>query len=60
MLQNFDTLYFFVFVQGVESEQCASFSTAMDAGHPIYTKSGPTLADGRYKSQTGIFVLYSK
>ena len=33
--------------QGVESEQCASFNNAMDAGHPIYTKSGPTLADGK-------------
>ncbi|PIK55793.1 putative threo-3-hydroxyaspartate ammonia-lyase-like [Apostichopus japonicus] len=31
---------------GVESEQCASFSSAMKAGHPTYTKSAPTLADG--------------
>ncbi|KAK7468186.1 hypothetical protein BaRGS_00036599 [Batillaria attramentaria] len=31
---------------GVESERCASFSAALKAGHPVYTKSLSTLADG--------------
>ncbi|XP_033637122.1 L-threonine ammonia-lyase-like [Asterias rubens] len=39
---------------GVESEQCPSFSAAMDAGHPIWTKSGPSLADGLAVPTVGV------
>ncbi|XP_076440664.1 L-threonine ammonia-lyase-like isoform X2 [Babylonia areolata] len=33
-------------IYGVESEKCASFSASLQAGHPMYTKSQSTLADG--------------
>ena len=33
-------------VQGVESVRCSSFSAALKAGHPVYTQSDSTLADG--------------
>jgi threonine dehydratase len=40
-------------VIGVESEQCASFSEAMKAGRPVYTKALPTLADGLAVPEVG-------
>ena len=39
-----------IYVQGVESERCASLSEAMKAGKPIYTAAKPTLADGKIYS----------
>lgn len=33
-------------VIAVESEQCPSFSAAMEAGRPVYTAAQPSLADG--------------
>lgn len=33
-------------LQAVESEQCPSFTAAMSAGEPVYTKAHPSLADG--------------
>ena len=33
-------------LQAAESEQCPSFTAAMRAGEPVYTKSYPSLADG--------------
>ncbi|XP_071953535.1 L-threonine ammonia-lyase-like [Antedon mediterranea] len=33
-------------VIGVESEECASFKASLEAGRPVYTAAGPTLADG--------------
>ena len=35
-----------LYLQGVESVRCASFSAALEAGHPVYTQSSSTLADG--------------
>jgi len=35
-----------IFFQGVESERCASFKAAMDAGEPVYTPLRSTIADG--------------
>ena len=35
-----------VLIYGAESIKCASFTAAMKAGHPVYTKAGSTLADG--------------
>jgi len=35
-----------VLIYGAESTKCASFSAALKAGHPVYTKAGSTLADG--------------
>lgn len=32
--------------QGVESERCASFSAALEAGKPVPADGGPTIADG--------------
>ena len=36
--------------QGVESERCASFQAAMDAGHPVKIEANQslTLADGEF------------
>ena len=36
------------FLQGVESERCASFQAAVDAGHPVKIEANQslTLADG--------------
>ncbi|XP_022105448.1 uncharacterized protein LOC110987217 [Acanthaster planci] len=39
---------------GVEAEQCPSFSAALDAGHPIWTRSGPSLADGLAVPTVGV------
>lgn len=39
---------------GVESEQCCSFSSAMEAGRPTYTQSRPTLADGLAVPEVGV------
>ena len=39
---------YFIFSQGVESERCASFTAALEAGKPVYTKAHSTLADGLY------------
>ncbi|KAK7100502.1 L-threonine ammonia-lyase-like [Littorina saxatilis] len=39
---------------GVESVQCASFSEALKAGHPIYTQSKSTLADGLAVPTVGV------
>jgi len=35
-----------VLIYGAESTKCPSFSAALKAGHPVYTKAGSTLADG--------------
>mgnify|MGYP003574266398 CR=1 FL=1 len=40
------SLYPHVTVIGAESERCASFTTSMEAGRPVYTKAASTLADG--------------
>jgi threonine dehydratase len=40
------SLYPDVKVYGVELDRCASFTAAMKAGKPVYTKVEPTLADG--------------
>jgi threonine dehydratase len=45
-------------VIGVESEQCASFSAAMKAGRPVYTKALPTLADGLAVPEVGTNAFY--
>ena len=34
-------------LQGVESERCTSFSSALAAGKPVFIEAKPTLADGR-------------
>lgn len=44
-------------VIGVESERCASFSSALQAGQPIYTKADSTLADGLAVPKVGINAL---
>lgn len=41
-------------VIGVESERCASFSSALKVGQPIYTKADSTLADGLAVPKVGI------
>ena len=41
-------------VIGVESERCASFSSALKIGQPIYTKAESTLADGLAVPRVGI------
>lgn len=40
--------FFVRFIQGVESERCASFQAAMDVGHPVKIDAiqSLTLADG--------------
>nr|CAD7397295.1 unnamed protein product [Timema cristinae] len=40
------TLFPHIKIIGVESERCASFSKAVKAGMPVYTKIESTLADG--------------
>ena len=35
-----------VLIYGAESTKCASFTAALKAGHPVYTKAGSSLADG--------------
>jgi len=35
-----------VLIYGAESTKCPSFSAALKAGQPVYTKAGSTLADG--------------
>merc|ERR1712071_520928 len=40
------SLYPHIQVIGVESERCASFRAAMEAGQPVYTAAKSTLADG--------------
>ena len=35
-----------VLIYGAESTKCPSFSAALKAGHPVYTKAGSSLADG--------------
>lgn len=35
-----------VLIYGAESTKCPSFSAAMQAGRPVYTKAGSSLADG--------------
>ncbi|KAL8590468.1 hypothetical protein ACOMHN_011681 [Nucella lapillus] len=44
-------------IYGVESEKCASFSAALEAGSPVYTKSGSTLADGLAVPVIGVNAL---
>ncbi|ESO89242.1 hypothetical protein LOTGIDRAFT_183268 [Lottia gigantea] len=39
---------------GVESERCASFSTALEAGHPTYTKASSSIADGLAVPTVGV------
>ena len=43
-----------IIVIGVESERCASFSSALKVGQPIYTKADSTLADGLAVPKVGI------
>ena len=38
--------FLFFFTQGVESEQCPSFTRSLEAGYPVLVKPKPTLADG--------------
>ncbi len=33
-------------LQGVEPEQCPSFTRSLEAGYPVLVKPKPTLADG--------------
>lgn len=47
-------LYPHVKVIGVESERCASFTTSLEAGKPIYTKASSTLADGLAVPMVGV------
>ncbi|XP_013413601.1 uncharacterized protein LOC106175947 [Lingula anatina] len=44
-------------VIGVESERCCSFSNALKAGKPIYTKASSTLADGLAVPTVGVNAL---
>ena len=44
-------------VISAESERCSSFSNAMKAGEPIYTKADTTLADGLAVPKVGINAL---
>lgn len=39
---------------GAESERCASFSSALKAGKPVYTKADSTLADGLAVPKVGV------
>ncbi|XP_071117070.1 L-threonine ammonia-lyase-like [Haliotis cracherodii] len=39
---------------GVESEKCASFAAALNAGKPVYTKITSTLADGLAVPEVGV------
>ncbi|ESO89241.1 hypothetical protein LOTGIDRAFT_154332 [Lottia gigantea] len=39
---------------GVESEKCASFSAAREAGHPTYTKASSSIADGLAVPTVGV------
>ncbi|EFX82963.1 hypothetical protein DAPPUDRAFT_302120 [Daphnia pulex] len=48
------SLYPHIQVIGVESERCASFSSALKIGQPIYTKAESTLADGLAVPRVGI------
>ncbi|XP_076057757.1 uncharacterized protein LOC143035096 [Oratosquilla oratoria] len=48
------SLYPNVQVIGAESERCASFSEAMKAGRPVYTKAETTLADGLAVPTVGV------
>lgn len=41
-------------VIGVESERCASFHAALEAGQPVYTPAKSTLADGLAVPKVGI------
>lgn len=41
-------------IYGVEAERCASFSEALKAGHPVYTPSSSTLADGLAVPMVGV------
>lgn len=45
---------FKIIVIGVESERCCSFSNALKAGQPMYTKADSTLADGLAVPKVGI------
>ena len=40
-------------LQAVESEQCPSFSKAMEEGRPVYTDANPSLADGLAVPEVG-------
>jgi len=48
------SLYPHIQVIGVESERCASFRAAMEAGQPVYTAAKSTLADGLAVPKVGI------
>lgn len=39
---------------GVESERCASFSAALEAGKPVAVANGPTIADGLAVPTVGV------
>jgi len=42
-------------IKGVESERCASFSAALEAGRPVHTAAQPTLADGNFVLAANLF-----
>ncbi|XP_077865591.1 L-threonine ammonia-lyase-like [Saccoglossus kowalevskii] len=48
------SLYPQVQIIGVESERCASFKAALEAGRPIYTPVSSTLADGLAVPTVGV------
>lgn len=45
-------------LQGVESERCASFSAALEAGKPVYTGTQATLADGKAICLQQIYFIF--
>lgn len=44
--QNWRNWKVFIWIQGVESEKCPSFSKALEHGKPVNVSIDPTLADG--------------
>ncbi|KAK6165469.1 hypothetical protein SNE40_022393 [Patella caerulea] len=48
------SLYPNVKIIGVESERCASFSSALKEGKPVYTKASSSLADGLAVPMVGV------
>ena len=54
--KNFVSYNYF---QGVESEKCKSFSAAMDAGKPVYTKAESSLADGLAVPTVGVNAFFT-
>ncbi|XP_076340156.1 L-threonine ammonia-lyase-like isoform X2 [Tachypleus tridentatus] len=46
-------------VIGVESERCPSFTSAMNAGHPVQVRAGSTLADGLAVPKVGVNAFHT-